>query len=260
MPKQIIRLSIAFIVFVGLFIFVRHLLVPDSFGDLGHYRAKSIEDNANHEMKFTGAAVCIKCHGNIDTVKSSGIHAKINCETCHGPGYKHITDPKANKLFIPSERNDCGICHSKNASRPVNFRQIDLAKHNINKKCVECHNAHSPGMRPHAVANADTSKTGVAATQGGSAACITCHGDINKLKSGGVHKVLDCQRCHTSAEKHMENPASSKPFKPTERKDCGKCHGKGVAAATSKIKQVDLNEHNTDAKCIECHNPHSPWN
>jgi hypothetical protein len=260
MPKQIIRLLIAFAIFVCLFIVIKHFLVPESFGDIGHYRAKSIAENADHDIKFVGSAMCITCHNDIDTVKKTGVHALINCESCHGPGYKHVSDPVTNKLDKPDERTDCGLCHGENSTRPSIIKQVDLAKHNINNKCVKCHNPHSPGMRKIAAATTDTSASAGVTKQANTVNCAMCHDDMAKLKSSGVHKPLECMTCHTgSADKHQGDPSANKMHKPTEREFCGKCHGKGIATAKGNIKQIDLKEHNTDSKCIECHNPHSPW-
>ena len=145
MPKQIIRLLIAFALFVSLFIVVKHFLVPASFGDIGHYRANSIKENADHPVKFIGSAVCATCHEAIDTTKASGKHKGLACESCHGPGYQHDQDPSI-KLFKPGTREFCGRCHSKNSTRPDFIMQQDLKEHNPDNKCIECHNPHNPWL------------------------------------------------------------------------------------------------------------------
>jgi hypothetical protein len=259
MPKQITRLLIVFVIFVGLFLLVRSFLIPDSFGDFGHYRANSIKENAAHSIKYVGAAACKTCHKEIDTVKNAGVHAFINCEACHGPGYKHIGDPKANKLNKPGERADCGKCHSKNASRPLAQKQVDLEKHNTGNKCIKCHNPHSPGMKFNVPGKQDTTGAKGEAKKIDDANCATCHSDKGTLKKSGVHKTVECQSCHGPGGNHVGSPASAKLKIPHGREFCGKCHGKGIAPATSKIKQVDLKEHNVDGVCTDCHNPHSPF-
>ncbi|MCX6230117.1 MAG: multiheme c-type cytochrome [Bacteroidetes bacterium] len=145
MPQQVKRLLIAFVIFVALFLGVRHFLVPKTFGKYGHYDAKALEANAAHDVKYIDAQDCSNCHTDIDSLKMAGKHAKINCQTCHGPGYKHLEDPSANPLIKPTERAFCGKCHEKNAARPTNIiKQQDLSKHNPDSKCVECHNPHQP--------------------------------------------------------------------------------------------------------------------
>ena len=147
MPQQLKRLFIAFLIFVSLFLIVRHFLVPKSFGKYGHYNADALTNNASREIKYIDPKECVTCHADIDTLKVAGGHKDINCQTCHGPGYKHIEDPVANPLNKPTERAFCGKCHSLNVARSVStIKQQDLTKHNTDNKCVDCHNPHKPNM------------------------------------------------------------------------------------------------------------------
>jgi hypothetical protein len=256
MPKQIIRLLIAFVVFISLFLVARHFLVPDSFYKLGHYRADAIGENIDHEIKYVNDSLCAKCHVGIDSVKHSGAHGKINCQTCHGAGYKHVLNPKTDTLRRPHGRDFCAQCHNKLTARPTGIiKQVDVSKHNIKSgDCQKCHKPHDPSMRKK-VAAGDSSKT--KGTSASSAACETCHAAQVKLKSSGEHASLLCTSCHGTGEKHIDNPTANVLRKPGERAFCGGCHGTG--STTSGIKQIDLKEHNTDhAKCIDCHIAHSP--
>lgn len=144
-PPQIPRLALAFGIFISLFLVVRHLLVPDTFGKYGHYRAASLIDNAMPEIHFAGQEACFKCHQDIQDKKSADVHGDIHCETCHGPGEKHVLSSKKEDILKPSGREFCGICHSMNAAKVKStINQIDLSKHNIGKNCIECHNPHQP--------------------------------------------------------------------------------------------------------------------
>jgi len=147
MPQQLKRLLIAFLIFTSLFLVVRHFLVPKDFGKYGHYNPAALKNNESHEVKFIDPKECATCHYDIDTLKISGSHKDINCQTCHGPGYKHIEDPTKNVLIKPTERAFCGKCHEKNAARSgKTIKQQDLSTHNPGSKCVECHNPHKPNM------------------------------------------------------------------------------------------------------------------
>ena len=143
MPKQVSRLLIVFGVFVVAFFVARHFLVPESFGELGHYRANALEDISKLEPKYMGIATCVDCHDSIAKVKEKGNHKTQNCETCHGPGYKHEGDP-SEKLEKPTAKEFCLKCHSKNASRPKFLKQIISKEHNPETNCIECHNPHQP--------------------------------------------------------------------------------------------------------------------
>jgi hypothetical protein len=144
-PPQIPRLLLAFTIFILLFLTVRHFLVPDTFGEYGHYRGASLIDNEQAEMHYAGHKACLECHQDIEDIKATDLHSGITCETCHGPGQKHVASGEAGDIFRPGSREDCGICHAVNsAKRKSVIAQIDLNVHNTGKKCIECHNAHQP--------------------------------------------------------------------------------------------------------------------
>ncbi|MCX6270471.1 MAG: cytochrome c3 family protein [Bacteroidetes bacterium] len=145
MLPQIKRLGLAFAIFICLFLVARHLLVPKTFGDKGHFRAASIEDNAAMPMKYAGKEGCIGCHDDMIEKKAASPHAKINCETCHGPCLQHTLAPDTVKPLKPKGREFCGKCHSRNIARSTkNIVQIDLKEHNPEQICTECHNPHDP--------------------------------------------------------------------------------------------------------------------
>lgn len=39
---------------IAAFVAARHLFVPPTFGDIGHYRADAVADNADHEIVYAG--------------------------------------------------------------------------------------------------------------------------------------------------------------------------------------------------------------
>jgi hypothetical protein len=144
-PPQIPRLVLAFAIVITLFIVLRHFLVPATFGEYGHYRGAALDDAALPAIQYAGQQACFECHQDIEDVKSQDVHKTIHCETCHGPGQKHVASTEAADIVKPSGREFCGKCHSLNAARRsyVVF-QVDLKKHNIGKNCIECHNPHQP--------------------------------------------------------------------------------------------------------------------
>lgn len=169
MPQQIKRLIFAFASVIILFLIMQHVLRPKSFGQFGHYRALAIEENKEEEVLYAGSGKCLTCHDDIHFDKSVGYHAPLKCEMCHGPGLKHVLYaekfkggelPDSLKLNKPGDREDCAICHHKNAARikilfdtidNTLIHQVNTLKHNLmsqdNKeelKCIECHNPHQP--------------------------------------------------------------------------------------------------------------------
>jgi len=145
LPPQIYRLAVAFAVFISLFLVARHFLRPATFGEYGHYRAAALIDNAQVELHYAGQEACFECHQDIQDMKSQDVHSKIHCETCHGPGLKHVASGEAADILKPAGREFCGSCHALNAGRLSSaVVQVDLGKHNTGKNCLECHNPHQP--------------------------------------------------------------------------------------------------------------------
>lgn len=144
-PPQLTRLAIAFAIFISLFLLVRSLLVPDTFGEYGHYRGDALIDNAAPETHFAGQDACLDCHQDIEDQKLEDVHSGIRCEACHGPGGKHVEDAEASSIIKPTSREFCAKCHTLNAARKLTtVNQIDITSHNIGKNCIECHNPHQP--------------------------------------------------------------------------------------------------------------------
>jgi predicted CXXCH cytochrome family protein len=74
---------------------------------------------------------CAGCHNTGLTMGGSAKSAEIKyselntgCEKCHGPGSKHLQNPKGKTIINPKklayERNleTCGMCHSRGVSKP----------------------------------------------------------------------------------------------------------------------------------------------
>jgi len=169
MPSHIKRLLSSIVLVFILFLVLQQVLKPKSFGELGHYRADAIPENEMKELHYAGSDSCTSCHADIQSDKSNGFHARLQCEVCHGPGLKHATYagkfkdrelPDSLKLHKPDQRAECALCHQLNAARvkivfdTINntmVRQVNTAKHNLVDKrsnevlrCVECHNPHQP--------------------------------------------------------------------------------------------------------------------
>ncbi len=94
----------------------------------------------------------------------------------------------------------------------------------------------------------------------GQKACLECHQDIDDLIQQDVHSEISCETCHGPGQKHSENGDTTLLEKPVSRESCGMCHSKNAAKRKEAVFQVNLKEHNVNKKCIECHNPHQPWN
>ncbi len=128
------------------FILIRSLLVPDSFGQYGWYRGDSVVELRNLPINYSGSAICGEddCHKNIYSVWANDRHKTVNCETCHGPSEKHVFNPREKLTPANDSREYCGLCHFKRLARPEKFPQIEDETHGENLRCVYCHNPHKP--------------------------------------------------------------------------------------------------------------------
>jgi hypothetical protein len=239
-PDQVIRLAVLFIVAIVGLIVVRQLLVPKSFGAVGHYRADAVDLSVNRDVKYAGWRVCIECHDVEGEAKSRSYHRTLSCEVCHGPAWAHANAPDEQLPVVPRRRGDsCLYCHSYLASRPTGFPQIIERIHNPLKACIGCHDPHDP-TPPETPEN-----------------CSGCHAEIARTKAISYHAPLECETCHEAAPEHKANPRAFLPKRPTANEFCGQCHARG-AESGDEIPRIDLATHAGRYLCWQCHYPHFP--
>ena len=131
---------------IVLFLVLRAIFVPKSFGQYGHYRGAALAEIAAKPIMFAGHGACESCHTEVYEVKSKGVHAHVACEACHGPLAKHADDPVANVPKLPDVANLCRQCHEKDAAKPKWFPQVVTAEHSGGALCNTCHQPHNPHL------------------------------------------------------------------------------------------------------------------
>ena len=144
--EHLFRLAAVFAAGMILFLVLRSLLVPHSFGRYGHYRADAIPEIAALPISYAGHQTCENCHGDIADVKSKGVHKGVNCESCHGPQAKHADDPGSVVPVKLDTKVLCARCHQANLAKPKSFPQVDAPEHSSGAACNTCHQPHSPAM------------------------------------------------------------------------------------------------------------------
>ncbi len=142
--EHLFRLALLFVAGVAVFLVVRALLVPAGFGELGHYRTGAIEDNRARPLAFAGHAACAECHDEVAAKLAGDGHARVACESCHGPLAAHVADPDAVKPELPAVTTLCARCHELNQARPDKHPQVDVDAHSEGNACTECHDQHAP--------------------------------------------------------------------------------------------------------------------
>ena len=239
-PDQVLRLALLIAVAVAVLVAIRVRFVPESFGEIGHYRAEAVEIAANLPIQYAGWRVCVDCHDEESEIKSRSYHRALSCEVCHGPAAAHSEDYESQRPLIPRQRGDaCLACHEYLASRPTGFPQIVEPLHNPLQPCVGCHDPHDP--TPPEIPET----------------CGACHAQIARTKAVSHHVSLACETCHDVQPEHREEPRSYLPRRPATREFCGQCHAREVDSRP-EIPRVDLRTHGERYLCWQCHYPHFP--
>ena len=130
------------------FLVARPFFVPDTFGDLGHYRAAAVVEARERPLHFADSAACETCHSDVVTlrVEKKSRHLNIRCQSCHGPLGEHVDSSGETKPALPDVALLCIRCHEETAGRP-RMPQVKSADHSGGERCVTCHSPHAPGMQ-----------------------------------------------------------------------------------------------------------------
>ena len=239
LPDQVLRLGILFVIAIAALVIARQRFVPESFGELGHYRADAIGEAREQSIQFAGAEACADCHDDVVEAKGQSYHRGLSCEVCHGPGAAHAETAGEEPPVVPREREACLYCHGYLPSRPTGFPQVIEKAHNPMEPCMGCHDPHDP-TPPHVPES-----------------CSACHGQIARTKAVSPHRTLDCETCHAADKRHRESPRSYLPSKPTQKEFCGGCHSPD-ATSLKAIPRVEIETHGGRYLCWQCHYPHHP--
>lgn len=238
-PQQFLPLALIFLSAIAALVIARELFVPETFGDIGHYRAASVGEIAALPIVYAGSEACYDCHDDIVDTKKQSNHKGVSCEACHGPAAQHIEAPDEFTPRAPRGRGYCPLCHGYNPSRPSGFPQVIAQSHNPGKACMTCHEPHNP-LLPHAPEE-----------------CSACHREIASKKAVSHHTDLPCAQCHVVPEEHRINPRGFAAGKPVSKETCGQCHDEG-ADSPKHIPRIDVENHGQRYLCWDCHYPHFP--
>jgi len=143
---HLFRLAGVFVAGILVFLVIRTQLVPKSFGQYGHYRGDALTEARSQPISYAGHETCEACHPDVLDVKSKGKHARVNCETCHGPLAKHADNPVDVKPAKLDVAKLCVRCHEANTAKPKQFPQVISTEHSAGLACNECHTPHSPSL------------------------------------------------------------------------------------------------------------------
>jgi predicted CXXCH cytochrome family protein len=142
--EHLLRMAVLFAAGTFAFFVAQAVLVPADFGKYGHYRAGALDTVAGKPLMYAGEQACVDCHADVVAARAPGRHARVRCESCHGPHAAHAADQA--KGIRPDPATLCVRCHEKNPARPAAFPQVKSADHAGGESCTTCHQAHAPGV------------------------------------------------------------------------------------------------------------------
>ena len=152
---HLFRMASVFAIGIVLFLVLRAIFVPRSFGQYGHYRGAALAEIAAKPIMFAGHGACEGCHTEVYEVKSKGVHAHVACEACHGPLAKHADDPTALQPPKMDVAVLCVRCHEAGIAKPRGFPQVKSEEHSGGVACNTCHQPHSPRIAEAASPSTD---------------------------------------------------------------------------------------------------------
>ncbi len=199
---------------------------------------------------YMGEEVCKSCHPTQHDQITQESHGQASdartpfaansCESCHGPGEKHVGIIKGglvafageNPSPIETQNNMCVQCHQGGS-----MTQWHSSLHETeNIACSACHSMHKPDLSMDRTTEAEV--------------CYTCHNDIRALTyQRSTHPIrvakVICSDCHAS---HGSNgPFALKQL--TLNENCYDCH--------AEKRGPYLWEHNPVTEdCSLCHRTH----
>jgi len=207
-------------------------------------------------QSYVGEAKCLECHSEqLKGYEGSPHHrvadprspaSKQGCESCHGPGSKHVDDPGAfavrdlNKLPPTEVSATCTTCHNRGEHALWDGSQHDTRK----LTCTTCHSVHDYKSDTKQLKE----KTQVAV-------CATCHRDkLAKLDRSGHMPVregkMQCTTCH-----NVHGATNVRLLRTGDSigELCTSCH--------AEKRGPYLWEHAPSRDgCVTCHDPHGSSN
>lgn len=182
---------------------------------------------------FVGNRACYECHTNYVRgfaatpharihVENAGVPGESGCESCHGPGSRHIAAGGGRGKFIINPGKDPAACFACHLATHAEF---NLPQHHPvtegKMNCVQCHDPHGMDiLKPaHGLAMARLNESCAGchrpetaphtfeheALREGCTACHQPHGSINaKLLVARDNNL--CLRCHAQTPGPAVNP------------------------------------------------------
>ncbi|MBI3850255.1 MAG: hypothetical protein HY298_08205 [Verrucomicrobia bacterium] len=176
---------------------------------------------------YVGNQTCADCHTNISRRFPGSAHARVHletaqlaggtgCESCHGPGSKHVAAGGGRGVFVVNPRQDAAACFQCHLETHAEF---NLPQHHPvienRMNCVQCHDPHGSDIFKPAggLAMARLNESCAPchreqtrpfvfeheALREGCTVCHSPHGSINRKLLVAPDSNL-CLRCHAQVQ------------------------------------------------------------
>jgi DmsE family decaheme c-type cytochrome len=187
-------------------------------------------------------------HGKAQNGKTPAAKAGQACETCHGPGQKHVDSGKKDDIvrfatLKARDANDaCLSCHARTAAHAAGWQGSLHDARNVS--CVSCHSMHSPKSAKAQLKTASAVDT-----------CVSCHKqEAMKVQKSGHMPLregkMDCTSCHSP---HGSTNVRMLKTGNTVNESCASCH--------AEKRGPFMWEHSAGREnCASCHDPHGSNN
>lgn len=208
------------------------------------------DGEATEQGRYVGSAMCVECHDDKTDGLQKTQHGRrafeklspLGCESCHGPGGKHVEDPsiEANQprldtLTVEQRSARCIQCHDSGAQ----FFWQGGRHASRGVTCTDCHSVHDY-----------KSAHGQLKEEASSNTCFTCHADKRADSMRASHHPvregkMSCMDCHNP---HGTPDGGSMSAESVNEK-CYECH--------MEKRGPFLWEHApVRESCLTCHTPH----
>ncbi len=206
---------------------------------------------------YIGAEACATCHDGYEASIKATKHGQARdprspaaaqgCESCHGPGEAHASDPEKVKprrfdRIAASEVTDtCVTCHNRGTHALWKGSQHESR----NVSCVSCHSVHTPRSAEFQLKAVNQQQQ-----------CMTCHRDkVAKLDRSGHMPVregkMECASCHNP---HGSTNVRLLKVGNTVNEACASCHAE--KRGPFLFEHAGIN----GESCATCHDPHGSNN